>query len=429
MRKITIFIAVAMVAASGLVYAGGQQEAAGDGEGSDKPLVLWHTEFTTEWAGRQQVVNYFEENTELDVAKDYGPSLYREMSKKFIIQAETGNPDVLEGTHEQMLSYAKAGLLLPLDEYFANDPNAEAYNENVLKPLRYKGKLYGVPYNTNVRLLLYRKSVFEKHGLAIPSDWDELVETAVKINELEPEMQGFMFTTKTREVRAFQEFMSFYFQLNRDMFQSEGDSVTCVADKAELQQVLQLYHDMFFEGAIDLSERGGDWKALDYGYTEGKYAMVTVGPWIWGHREGNPERADVLDDTGITAIPVASNGQPGTYMELKPIMINKYTDDKDRSYKLLQEVTSKGFQIKVDLLRGVLPGRQDAFEDPKISNNWWVKGFGEYMDTGVALDPVSWEKAQNAIISAIQSTIYEEMSVADVADQLLAELQDAAAEM
>lgn len=429
MKKLVVSVIVVMVATAGLLCAGGQQEAASGGGGSDKPLVLWHTEFTTEWAGRQQVVNFFEENTELDVAKDYGPSLYREMSKKFIIQAQTGNPDVLEGTHEQMFSYARAGLLLPLDEYFKSDPNADAYTENVLKPLHYKGKLYGIPYNTNVRLLLYRKSVFEKHGLDIPGNWKELVETAARINDLEPKMQGFMFTTKTREVRAFQEFMSFYFQLNRDMFQTEGDTVSCVAEKADIQQVLQLYHDMFFQGAIDLDERGGDWKALDYGYTEGKYAMVTVGPWIWGHREDNPDRAEVLDDTGITAIPVVTNGQPGTYMELKPIMINKYTDDKVRSYKLLQEVTSKEFQIKVDLLRGVLPGRQDAFEDPKISDNWWVKGFGEYMHTGVALDPVSWEKPQNAIISAIQSTIYEEKPVEEVAEQLLSELQEIADEM
>lgn len=385
---------------------------------SAKPLTLWHTSFVNEWSGREDVVNFFEKNTKLDVSNFYGPALYRDVSQKLFIQARSGDPDVVEGVLEQMFTYAKAGLIMPLNDFFKDYEDKDVYAKNALDALTIDGKLYGIPYNVNVRLLLYRKSVFEKYGLEVPATWDELVETAAWITKNVPGMQGFMFTTKSREVRAFQEFMSFYLQLNKHMFNVSGDKVTVAATPEQLSQVLNLYHRMFAEGGIDLNERGADWKALDYGYTSGKYAMITVGPWVWGHRFEDEERAKVLDDTGIAAIPVAPNGQPGTYMEVKPIMINRFTDDPQGAWELVKEVTSKDFQLLIDSASGVLSPRSDVMADEKMANSWWLSGFGKYMNTGVALDPVSWEKPQNAIITAIQKVIYEEMT-ADEAGQWL----------
>ena len=386
-------------------------------------LVMWNSQFVTEWAGREESSKYFKDNTKLKVSSDFGPSLYRDMSQKFIIQAKTGKPDVIEGTLEQLFSYAKAGLLMPIDEQFYSDSESENYNANVLDPLKVDGKLYGIPYNTNVRLLLYRKSIFKKYGLTPPTNWEELVKTAAFINKKEANMEGFVFTTKTREVRAFQEFMSFYLQLNKHMFKVTDGKVDYVATEAQLTQVLQLYYDMFFQGAISLEARGGDWKATDYGYTNGNCAMSTIGPWIWGHRYEDPARGDVLDDTGVIQLPVAKNGTPATYMEIKPMMINKFTKQPEKAYELLKESTSKGLQIVMNLKSGVMPGRKDSFADPKIANNPWLSAFGKFADTGVALDPIAWDQAQNKIIEAIQITIYEQKTPAEAGAWLNEELE------
>jgi len=416
MKQRTLFVSLLVLGLMmGMVSIAGAQE-----------LVLWHTSFVNEWSGRDDVVNFFEENTKLDVSQDYGPSLYREQSQKLIIQARTGNPDVIEGVLEQMFTYAKADLIMPLDKFFAEYEDKDQYVKNAIDALKINGKLYGIPYNTNVRLLLYRKDIFEKYDLEVPKTWDELVNTAAYITKNVPDMQGFMFTTKSREVRAFQEFMSFYFQLNKHMFEVNGEEVKVVATPEQLSQVLDLYYRLFFEGGIDLNERGADWKALDYGYTAGKYAMVTVGPWIWSHRFEDEARGKVLDNTGIAAIPVAANGTPGTYMEVKPIMVNKYTDQPEKAWELVKEVTSKDFQLLIDSLAGVLSPRQDVMAEDKMANNWWLSGFAKYMDTGVALDPVSWEKPQNAIIQSIQKVIYKQMTPEEAGQWLYDQLVDIA---
>lgn len=416
MKQKTLFVSLLVLGLMmGMVSIAGAQE-----------LVLWHTSFVNEWSGLDEVVNFFEENTKLDVSQDYGPSLYREQSQKLIIQARTGNPDVIEGVLEQMFTYAKADLIMPLDKFFAEYEDKDQYVKNAIDALKINGKLYGIPYNTNVRLLLYRKDIFEKYDLEVPKTWDELVNTAAYITQNVPDMQGFMFTTKSREVRAFQEFMSFYFQLNKHMFEVNGEEVKVVATPEQLSQVLDLYYRLFFEGGIDLNERGADWKALDYGYTAGKYAMVTVGPWIWSHRFEDEARGKVLDNTGIAAIPVAANGTPGTYMEVKPIMVNKYTDQPQKAWELVKEVTSKDFQLLIDSLAGVLSPRQDVMAEDKMANNWWLSGFAKYMDTGIALDPVSWEKPQNAIIQSIQKVIYKQMTPEEAGQWLYDQLVDIA---
>jgi len=388
-----------------------------------KPLTLWHTQMVVEWAGRADVVELFESSTDQDVEEDYGPALYREALQKFIIQSKTGNPDVIELVLEQMFTLAKGNLLLPLDEYWDDYEDKDQYYQNAVDALTFNGKLYGVPYNTNVRLLLYRKSVFEENDLEVPGNWEELINTAAYITKNIDGMQGFMFTTKTREVRAFQEFLSFYFQLNKHMFEVADDGVKVVAKKEQLEQVLDLYYRMFFDGGISLNERGADWKALDYGYTSGNYAMVTVGPWIWGHRYEEESRGDVLDDTGIVAIPVAENGTPGTYMEVKPISVNRFTDDKDKAFEIVKDVTSKEFQFLMDSQAGVLSPRKDVMNMPEMRDNWWLSGFAEYMDTGVALDPVSWEQPQNLIIEAIQKVIYKQDTPEEAAEWLLNNLK------
>ena len=390
---------------------------------------VWFVEFSDESAYREEIANYFQSHTKYDVSKDYGPSLYRDVSQKFIIQAKTGIPDTVEGTLEQMLTYAKAGLLQPLDSWWDTWADKRTYAENAVNALRYKGKLYGIPYNTNVRLLLYRKSIFEKYGLKVPTNWDELVNTAAYITKNVPDMQGFMFTTKSREVRAFQEFMSFYFQLNRHMFNVTDNGVEVVATPEQLTTVLNLYYRMFFEGGIDLNERGADWKALDYGYTSGKYAMITVGPWIWSHRLEDASSAAVLDDTGIVALPVNKNGTSATYMEVKPMMMNTYSKHKDAAWDILTELNSKDFQLLLISKIGVISPRHDVMNEPDMKSNWWLSGFGKYMDLGVALDPVTWDKPQNLIIESIQKTIYKQMTPTQAGQWLYNELVKAAKDM
>ncbi len=149
------------------------------------------------------------------VGDNYGPPIYQDGQQKFIVQGRKGKPDVIESCRfEGMIAYQRAGLLAPIDELFDKWPDKDQFIPSTIKALTLNGKLYGVPYNTNVRVLLYRKDLLEKYGLTPPKTWNDLLQDAATISSKESGVAGLGLTTKNGSVRTFQEFISFFFEAN-----------------------------------------------------------------------------------------------------------------------------------------------------------------------------------------------------------------------
>ena len=163
-------------------------------------------------------------------AQDMGPALYRERAQRYLLQGKSGYPDIIEGTLEQVYSYVSAGMAYPLNDLFNNDAEKDVFEPALIEAFTMNGNLYAFPNVANVRLLIYRKDLFEKNNLSVPETWDELVNAAKTIKEKEG-INGFMFTTQTKEIRAFQEFMSFYYTLADKIYEVNGDKAVYVADK------------------------------------------------------------------------------------------------------------------------------------------------------------------------------------------------------
>ena len=145
-------------------------------------LAFWNMPFVTQEVSPEYVLKWEEDvkaalpNATVD--NYYGPGKYQDQRDRFLLQAESGKPDVIEGLLEDMAAYVQAGLIEPLDERFAAWEDSGMFVESTLEPLRIDGQLYGIPYNTNARAMVYRKDIFEEYGLEVPTTWDAFVETA-----------------------------------------------------------------------------------------------------------------------------------------------------------------------------------------------------------------------------------------------------------
>ena len=235
------------------------------------------------------------------LAQDFGPPTYDEVEQRYIVQARSGKPDVVEGVLENMIALQKAGLIQPLTEQFENWDEQDQFIPSTIDALTIDGELYGLPYNSNARVLLYRKDILEKHGLAVPRTWEDLLSVASTITENEPGMYGLGLTTAAGSPRTFQEFISFFFQVNggENMFTKDEGSEQWILNTTPeiLTQVLQLYEDSYFAAdpsAVNIDERGSDYTATDVNYVSGKTAMVPMGPWIYGYREQDETARTIL---------------------------------------------------------------------------------------------------------------------------------------
>ncbi len=406
-------------------------------------LIFWNAPFNTGEV-TPQYVSWWEANVDQAlpagfIASNYfGPGSYTPMLNNFILQAKTGKPDVIEGLIEDLTVYTRMDLLSSLNKWFNNWNQKDEFVKSTIDAVTINGNIYAIPYNTNVRVLLYRKDIFAKYGLSVPKTWSELVTTAASITKLtNGKVYGFNFSSAVNDPRAFQEFMSWYFQAtNKDpMFKNVNGKWVVTATASQLARVLGLYHDLIYStndgySAVNPQDRGDNYTQEDLGYVSGQYAMVANGPWLWGRLNDNELSHTILaSDTGIAALPIPSGGVHASYLEVKPIMINRFSKYQDADWALLQFIVSKDAMARWAEQSGFLPARTDSFEIYKQYADehgfgWWVEGFEEQMPYGVGLAPVNWAPVQKDITTAINMVIYNVSTVNETANWLYSKLNE-----
>jgi ABC-type glycerol-3-phosphate transport system substrate-binding protein len=320
----------------------------------------------------------------------------------------------------------------PLDSYFDSWAEKDQFVSSTVEPLRINGKLYAIPYNSNARALIYRKDILAKYGLSVPKTWDEMIAAAREITKKSnKEIFGLFVCTLIGDPRAPQEFISWYFQVSgkKNPFEvttSGGKrTVKVVASAAQLEEVLNLYMQMFSGDfpACDPNQRGTGWPVEDPGYVAGKWAMAPMGPWLWGRRtESATAKANLENNSAIAKLPYPKDGISATYLEVKPIMMNKYAKDKKAAWDLIKYITSKEKMAQWLVDSGGIPCRKDSLGMDvfdKAGSRWWINGFADELPVAVALVPVNWGPVNEANLRAVNYVIYGTKSVKDAAKWLL----------
>ena len=60
----------------------------------------------------------------------------------------------------------------------------------------YQGKVYAIPFDSNVEILYYRKDLLDGKGLKVPVKWSELYDDAMKTQDRDKEVWGTLLVTK-----------------------------------------------------------------------------------------------------------------------------------------------------------------------------------------------------------------------------------------
>lgn len=102
--------------------------------------------------------------------------------------------DALYGSDHWLAKWAAAGWVLPLEDYF---PEVLQYKGDIapysVEAMTYDGKLYGLPYYTDVMYFFYNKQMLEDAGIsAPPTTWAELTEQGKTLKEAGVTQDPFM---------------------------------------------------------------------------------------------------------------------------------------------------------------------------------------------------------------------------------------------
>lgn len=94
--------------------------------------------------------------------------------------SSTGNPYTTAGLSSSDVSVLQSeGLLRPLDDLVAKYKDKYNIEDGML--MRIDGKIYSIAFMANAQHLMYRKDLFEKHGIAVPKTYDDVLAAAEKL--------------------------------------------------------------------------------------------------------------------------------------------------------------------------------------------------------------------------------------------------------
>ncbi|MCD9022391.1 ABC transporter substrate-binding protein [Cohnella silvisoli] len=288
--------------------------------------------------------------------------------QKVVVGISSGDgPDITDNFSNNTASYAKKGMLEPLDEYIAkSNYDVSDFVPAALEGGKYQGKQYALPINVNFNLMFYNKKLFADAGIVDPPKTsDELLADAVKLTKVN--------ANKTLEVLGFPDFPLIYYTTGMSMafggnFISDDDKTLTPDNPGTLEAIklMQSYRNQF--GVDNITKFNSSAKYLDATdpFIQGKQAIRIDGPWF-GNTVKNVLKKDL--DYGIAPLPGPA-GHPelagGGEVSSSTFFIPSNAKNKDGAWAFMSWLMSKENMTKFNVMFANLPARTSVYSDPSL---------------------------------------------------------------
>ncbi|MFI9599058.1 ABC transporter substrate-binding protein [Streptomyces sp. NPDC004069] len=264
--------------------------------------------------------------------------------------------DVLNIDVNWTSEFAAAGWIRPLPrERFPLD----TFLPPVVDTATYDGRLYAVPYVTNAGLLLYRKDILDKEGVAPPRTWAEL-EHAARTIAPKYGLDGYAGQFLPYEGLTVNAAEAVY-SAGGTILGDEGERVT--VDSGAAREGIGFLARGFREGWIPK-------EALTYKEEESKQAfrdgrLLFLRNWPYAYVVASGEGSEVAGKVGAVQLP-GPDGPGTSVLGGSNLAVNTHARHPDSAARLIAYLTSEPVQRQV-LTKGALPPvRAALYEDPAL---------------------------------------------------------------
>lgn len=327
---------------------------------------------------------------------------------------------------------AAAGYLEPLGPHLANWDQFATYLPGLLEVASYQGEVYALPTDTDVRMLWYDLSNFEKAGIATPwepKNWADILDAAQKLKDAGVQYP-FQLPAGTKQAEA-ATMQGFYMALlGADV--PEGDrnrllnreTNQWIGASPALNRVFDLYHQVYVERELnpaDLNYATDISAAVRQALADDKLGILASGSWedacLWDCNNP-PSRED--RDAQVAWTPWPGSGEPGTKTTTNisggwTLGINANAADKDASFALITAIFDEANFKAWTLANHRMAVRTDISESPEYTADAFLaKATGLAADT-TGRDTVPGYQTVSALVQQATSDLLDGASVEEVA--------------
>ena len=378
-----------------------------------------------------EVLPVFTEETGIQVEVDQQQYLAMREKQTLELTRDRGDYDLMGYVVFSKADYVFADQIEPLARFFMDpklaDPGYDAedlfdgYMKNIGFAGGAKGYLdgptggqFGIPFGAETSVLAYRTDIFEKHGLEPPETYEEMLDLACRIPELEPGMGGIA----SRGQSGHQTSHAFLLHLNPlggGIFDENWEPIVNNAAGVEAGEALKTI--------LDCGPEGG----TSFGYAEAKNAFLSgqaamiLDSTAIGGEINDPAVSSVVDQVAFVPHPcgVECSSQTGGF----GLAIPKNAENKEAAFLLMQWLTSKKGD-KLIALAGGSPSRLSTTQDPEVLAEFpHLEVFGEALaDADPDWRPIipAWGEINSELGTTLNQAMTGDMTVQEALDQVAA---------
>jgi multiple sugar transport system substrate-binding protein len=307
---------------------------------------------------RQVLDKYQEQNAGITVTIETGGNTSEAQSQYLntVMSAEDPTLDVLILDVVRPAQFAAANWTHPIDGVDMGKYLPAYAEANTIE-----GKVVALPAFADSMFLYYRKDLLEKHGVAVPTTWEELRAAAKTVLAAEgnPDLQGLSFQGKAIE-GAVCTFLLPYWSQGKNFV--ENGKLTL--DEPAALASMQLWKSFAEDGTAkkNISEVATDDTRKEFQAGNAVFAVN----WSYAWAQSQSDESAVKGNVGVARLPAMEGGQSATCLGGWEWGVSAYSEHPEDAVALVKYLSSPEVAKHMAIHGSLMPAFPEVFEDPEV---------------------------------------------------------------
>jgi multiple sugar transport system substrate-binding protein len=287
--------------------------------------------------------------------------------------AGDATPDICQLGNTWIPEFVALGALEPLDASVAAsalDPRdffGGIWDTNIIG-----GRLYGIPWYVDTRLLFYRRDLMESAGVAAPpASWPAWL-GALEALKARAEPGRFAILLPLNEVEPL---LALALQQDDPLLRDGGRYGNF--SSPGFRRALGFYVDLFRQGyapPMTASQLSNVWSE----FGRGTFAFYISGPWNIG--EFKRRLPSALQPAWATAALPGPAGPGASIAGGASLVLFRTSRVKDAAWKLIEYLARPDIELRFHALTGDLPPRRSAWNDGTLATDMHARAFRDQLE-------------------------------------------------
>jgi multiple sugar transport system substrate-binding protein len=326
--------------------------------------------------------------------------------------AGDSTPDLCQLGNTWIPEFVALDALQPLDPYVAASTSIDAadYFAGIWATNRVDGKLYGIPWYVDTRLLFYRRDLLAQAGYdAPPRSWAEWTKMLASIRQRNVAGQYGVVLPPNE----FEPLVALALQ-QEDGLLRDGDRYGNFRS-AGFARALEFYAGMFRSGYTPPS--AADASNIWNEFGRGHFAFYISGPWNIG--EFKRRLPPALQDAWMTAPLPGADGPGASIAGGASLVIFRKSRNAAAAWQIVEYLSRPEVQRRFHELTGDLPPRRTAWDQGALANDVHARAFREQLERVKPTPQVpEWERIATEIRLVAERVAHGDLTAAQAQVEL-----------